>query len=485
MIWLDWKRSVRKADSLQMHCNIRLLCAIERFLALLIFLLINVVNTYADASGSRPQHLTLNLKLRERLELWQGMNALNYGDSRPSAPGELDDRILLQRIIAGFHYQIDRQTDLFFHLQDARAWGWSLRHSIDPSFFKIHPKDKPEPYYLMNPNEQFLEIYDAHLKHRFVGEPIEITLGRQKISFGDNRIFGPGEWGNTGRWTWDALRIQWRKNSYSLDLFAGGTKTHNPVITTLPFTQMEYTGVGFYGSIDLKKGYVIEPFYAWKGPGNAPFARERKLSMHWVGLRSTGNLTKNLTHDLTLVGQTGRKENQQLIAYAIAAKLSYQQSNLTARPELSLRWSYASGGSGNDGKLHTFDPVFGARDRYYGLMNLLSWSNLDDRECIITLRPDRSNSIELAYHWFFVPHPENQRINGTLQLDPGQHFLGSELDIQWRAKVHKDFEFTGTFGRFIPGNVKPIAGKEPRSATYLSFQILWQFEHQFINNNKN
>lgn len=432
---------------------------------------------------AQPVELKFDIKLRERVEVWNGMNALNYGDARPSAPGELDDRMLLQRVVAGLVWQPSVNTRFSFHLQDARAFGWSLRHGLGQDYFKVHPKGQDELYYIMNPNEEFFEINDFYLEHS-MGNYV-LTLGRQKIAFGDNRIFGPGEWGNTGRWTWDALRLHWSKGRHSLDIFAGGTKTHNPVVTTLPFTQMEYTGVGLYGQFEPVKNFTLEPFYAWKGPGNSPYARDRRLSMHWFGLRSMGSVVKNFGFDLTLVGQMGDKEGQRVNAFATAAKISYQVTDLPARPELALRHSYASGGTGSDGRLHTFDPAFGARDRYYGLMNLLSWSNLDDREIILTFRPDRRNSIEIAYHWFFVPHPENQLINGTLRLKPGQHYLGSELNVQWRAKVNDKLEFTGIFGRFMPGKVQPVAGKNPYQATYFSIQLLWQIEHAFKKANRN
>lgn len=223
----SWKKSAGKADRFCYYSKFNFCNMPAKFSFIFIILQFSLYSTFAGPKELKSP-LVFSFKLRERVELWNGMNALNYGDNRPSANGKLDDHILLQRVILGFKYPIHQRTHLAFHLQDSRAWGWSLRHSIDPSLFKIHPKNSPEPYYLMNPNEQFLEIYDAYLKHTFMGMPMEITFGRQKISFGDNRIFGPGEWGNTGRWTWDALRIQWSKNNYVLNLFAGGTKTHHP-----------------------------------------------------------------------------------------------------------------------------------------------------------------------------------------------------------------------------------------------------------------
>ena len=34
---------------------------------------------------------------------------------------------------------------------------------------------------------------------RIGGRPLGFKVGRQQISYGDQRVFGPGNWGNTGR----------------------------------------------------------------------------------------------------------------------------------------------------------------------------------------------------------------------------------------------------------------------------------------------
>ena len=39
------------------------------------------------------------------------------------------------------------------------------------------------------------------------GSPFGIKIGRQAIIYADNRVWGPGEWGNVGRYTWDAVKL--------------------------------------------------------------------------------------------------------------------------------------------------------------------------------------------------------------------------------------------------------------------------------------
>ena len=68
-----------------------------------------------------------NASLRERFEAWNGMNAKNYGD--PNGVGKLNDNILFQRVILGFNYFPNKKITISAHLQDSRAFGWSLRNA--------------------------------------------------------------------------------------------------------------------------------------------------------------------------------------------------------------------------------------------------------------------------------------------------------------------------------------------------------------------
>ncbi|MFN3270878.1 MAG: alginate export family protein, partial [Candidatus Kapaibacteriota bacterium] len=176
--------------------------------------------------------MLLNLKLysfdltplgnvRYRFEFWDGMNQKNFGYSGENAIGKLNDKIIFQRIIAGFRFASSTNFVFVVSLQDSRAFGSSLTSND----FKIGTKDN---YYIMNPNEEFFDFNNLYVEVDSIFGYTNLTLGRQKIAYGDFRAFGPGEWGNTGRWTWDAFKIAYRQKKNFIDLFVGGTKTHNP-----------------------------------------------------------------------------------------------------------------------------------------------------------------------------------------------------------------------------------------------------------------
>jgi len=235
--------------------------------ALILFVLF--VSSLTSTAQEDTAKFRFDAVLRERVEIWAGMNAKNYGDDSPDAIGSLNDRILFQRVIAGMKIKPAEQVEIAVHIQDSRAFGWSLRNSQYPDLFMVKERSTTEPFYIMNPNEEFFELYDLYVAYRDLFDRLTLKLGRQKISYGDNRIFGPGEWGNTGRWTWDALHLSYTMDENFVDAFIGGTKIHDPVNFSVPFLRMEYFGGGVYSHLKAGDLFAAEPFYAIKKEGSA------------------------------------------------------------------------------------------------------------------------------------------------------------------------------------------------------------------------
>jgi len=415
----------------------------------------------------------IDLSIRERFELWNGMNAKNYGNEGTDAIGKLNDKILYQRIILGATYQPVKGLTIAFHMQDSRAFGWSLRNNIYPDLFKNHPPDTLNPYYTMNPNEEFFMIYDAFIEYQKLFKYFTVKLGRQKLFYGDYRIFGPGDWGNSGRWTWDALKISYTNNGNFIDLFAGGTKINDPEKITIPFTQTEFWGGGLYTHWNLFKYINAEPFYIYKTKGSAGYINEQHFSRSWLGLRLVNNDLHHFVYDFLYTHEFGRENGKNINAYGYFAKIGYQFHFIPLKPLLSIRESYASGGKKSDAENHTFDPAYGAQDKFYGWMNITTWSNLNDPEIVLELFPVKRMWIEIKYNWFFIPVPDDVVLLNTMKLEPGTHHLGNELDVFTRYDITSHWQLTGAFGWFQPGDLKPINSQPAKAATWFALQVLF------------
>ena len=153
---------------------------------ILITLLFIISCNYKLAAQTDSSKIEFDLLLRERFESWNGMNAKNFGD--PNGIGDLNDKMLLQRVIVGLNYKPNSKITVSAHLQDSRAFGWSLRNAKYPELYKLREDGSQTPYYIRNPNEEFFEIHDLFFEYTNLWNNISVKAGRQKIYFGDKRI---------------------------------------------------------------------------------------------------------------------------------------------------------------------------------------------------------------------------------------------------------------------------------------------------------
>jgi len=422
-------------------------------------------------SQNDTSKIKFDLELRERFDLWDGINCKNYGD--PHGVGKLNDKILFQRVIAGFNYKPNKNTIVAGHIQDSRAFGWSLRNTKYPDLFKYRENNTEIPYYIRNPNEEFFEIYDLFFEYRELIDNSIIKAGRQKINFGDNRIFGRGNWGNTGSWTWDAVKLSYLKKDNYISAFMGGTKIHDPKKTSIPFTSTEFWGGGIYAHYKFSNIINLEPFYAYKTAGSANYINTLNFNRHWTGMRIFNPDFYSFEFDFTVVKEFGNEGSKPIDACAYVVKTGYQFKSLFSKPKLSFRKSYASGAqTGNE--INTFEPAYGSRNRYYGRINILKWSNIDDYEILLDIFPAKKISIQISCHRFYIPSPVDVTLLKTMKLQEGKHYLGNELDMFAKYKIFKQLEAVSAFSYFWPGDVQPINNEMAKNAKWFTFQLHWK-----------
>ena len=435
---------------------------------LFLTLISQILLSQGDLTG-----IKFDLSVRYRFEVWNGMNAKNYGDDNPEAIGSLNDKILLQRIIPGVTY-LSLKITASFHIQDSRAFGWSLQDNKYPDLFKIRKTGTESPYYTMNPQEEYFEIYDLYLEYKNLFKNITVKAGRQKVFYGDYRILGPGDWGNTGRWTWDAIKISYKNGDNFIDIFGGGTKIHDPLKISIPFTNTEFWGGVLYSHYKLTSWINAEPFYALKTEGSADYINSQSICRNWLGIRLVNPENQDFIYDLLYTGEFGSENGKRINAYGYFTKIGYRFSSVFAYPTLSLRYTYASGGGKSDEVIHLFDPAYGAQDKFYGWMNIVTWSNLSNPELVLELFPLKRNMwVEIKYNRFYIPVPDDVTILNTMKIINGKHHLGNETDIFIRYQPYKKWQFTSALGYFNPGDLEQINSKAPKDAFWFSFQVLF------------
>ena len=391
-------------------------------------------------------------EVRERFEYFDGLNKKAYGNSSIDAKGEVrgesDDRLLVQRIIAGFTYRPNERTLLSVHMYDARVWGWSL----DKSDFIKNEGTADE--YIMDPYEEYLELHDAYLEaNDLFFKGFGAKVGRQRIWYGDKRIFGPGSWGNTIGWLWDAAKFSYKFKDNFIDAWYGQTKTKDPDSFSL-FHKHAYQGVGMYSHLKIKDLGAIEPFFAWKNNlYHQEHPEERTL---YYGTRVAEPDFHGFNWDLTYAREDGHMGEKSVQAYAYVAKVGYLFKNFPMKPNLVIGRVFASGdGNPNDNTVRTFVRPFGSTDgEHYGRMDIMFWSNLVDNQVSLYLRPLKHCRLKLAYHDFSLDEPQDTWSYYKYRNKPGNNYthLGNEIDLQIKYRYSKELSFQAIYAFFNAGD---------------------------------
>jgi len=379
--------------------------------------------------------------------------------------GGSNDGMLLGRFRAGLDWYPAKKIHIALWGQHADAWDTALP---DSEFYQndfrttFHPnKDRWELY------TTFVELTDLF------DSGVGIKAGRQVISYGDCRIFGPGEWGNSGAWIWDALKLSWKFGRGFLDVYYGRTMVHE--VNRFSFNHRHgYESLGLYGHVAILNGpatLFIEPTIFTKDDGHEFYTGEKKGFYRqpdgtrvtykkegdldsWYGGGRVFASFRSFELGGTFLKEEGRFARDDLDAYGYHAMVACR-FQAPWKPRLAVEYSYASGDSNpNDGDHETFQAAFGARDKMYGRMNLFHWRNLKDLEANLEVKPFTWLHVKAEVHRFQLAERKDAwYLNQKLYRDPTGRSgddVGKEFDIVFTCRLFPKNTFMAGCGHFWP-----------------------------------
>lgn len=409
---------------------------------------------------------------RGRMDIYNGVNKAAYGDAsidaRGNVRGESEDRIYLQQLIAGVTYTPSPEWEAKLYLYDSRSWGSSLQ-SAD---FWVNPGTSDA--YVMDYYDDHHELFTTYLRRKNLFDTdLTLTVGRQKLGYGDRRVFGPGEWGNTMGWLWDALHLSYKEGNNFIDGWYGQTRVKAPDDFSL-VEKHRYQGVGIYGHYE---GIALrgEPFFAWKNPlyhDLLPYE-----DFYYAG----GRLYKDSfgpVFDATWVREFGRSGEKTVDGCGYVIKGGYRWDTLH-EPKVLVGITYASGDSNPlDDRIETFTTPFGMNDGpYYGRMDMMIWSNIKDLEATLSASVLPGLHAEIGVHRFSLADPNDKWYEFGYKNKPGNRYthLGDETDLTLSYRATPTLTLLGIAsyfwaGDFITGNA--IAQND-------ASKFFLQFEYRF------
>jgi hypothetical protein len=407
-----------------------------------------------------PGTLDIGGSARLRWEYYDNFNIRTYDTGK-------DDELLLERVRLTFDYHVAENAHAFVMLQDSHYWLGDL---------------SPNDFGMGNPYRNPLDLRQAYFEWEHIGgTPLGFKIGRQAISYRDKRIFGPGDWGNVGRYAWDVAKLYVDTEPVKLDFLAGQRVLYDQ----RRFDQYHYDFDMWAVYAQVKKLPVkLDLFYVLSYDDHGATVGESGTAdhkRHTVGAYLDHSPKKGLDYGCTLACQCGRFGDDDIKAHGGNARIGYT-FDAPWSPRVGLEYSFASGDSNPaDGDHGTFDGVFGAVDCFYGRMNLFAWKNVHDYQATFSVKPRKGVKIWVDYHYFRLDDARDawyyctgrpQRRDPTGASGSG---LGHEIDLMAKWQMTKNLELFTGYAHFFPSTfIKRTPGGDG-DADWAFIQFLYSF----------
>lgn len=307
--------------------------------------------------------------------------------------------------------------------------------------------------------------------------PLTLKIGRQELSYGDQRFVGKGDWSNYGR-TFDAIRLR-AENSFGwveaftsrivlpddgnfnvsndYDTFSGVYASSKKLIS--------WQDTQLYFLARNANGQAADALTPGR-PGTPSTARDiYTLGTLW---KSDPKVLCGWDYSIELALQFGSVHNNaqdrrlDQKSYAVFLNAGYTWADAFGTPRLGLGYEHGSGDDNpRDGTVGTLENLFGTQHRPYGLMDLVGARNMHIPKLEFSIKPVKGLSLNADYlvfildetNDFFYPEAGGGR-NGNgygVNQDYGS-FVGSEIDLYASYNINSWSNLQLGYGHFFTGD---------------------------------
>ncbi|MCM4155964.1 alginate export family protein [Gramella sp. AN32] len=367
------------------------------------------LSTFLCATGVYAQTFSLDADIRPRSEYRHGYGNLFPNEAKPAA-------FVVQRSRLNLGYTAEK-LEIMISLQDVRTWG-DTRQLLAG-----------------DPNNSF-SLFQAWAELK-LSNNWATKLGRQVISYDDQRIFGEVDWTMQGRFH-DALLLKYQKDGFRMDIGAAFSQ-ENPRLTG-----SVYNINGFFSYKTMQYAYLHKQWnqsnisLLFLNNGFQKFSDPANVVADGVYNRqTTGTYFQfplgNIKFSGSAYYQFGKaSEDIDLSAYELSLQGDYKIKNTL----LGLGAELLSGTdqAGSD-KNHSFFPLYGTNHKFNGFMDYFyvgSHANnvgLTDLFGKVLLKTGDSSSLLLKAHYFSS--------NADL-LNNADKYLGTEIDLVYGRPLLKN-----------------------------------------------
>jgi hypothetical protein len=377
-----------------------------------------------------------------------GANAVDFSEATP------DNNYWLLREKLHLGWKPTSWINIFGEARDSSSWN---------------DKRKPEP------EEDSIDLHQGWITLGNPKEfPITAKVGRQELSYGDERLVGAFDWNNIGR-VFDAAKLRFENDSLWVDAFVSRVVLVNDGQFNVANDYDWFSGL--YASTKTLVPRLETQLYflarntspqsptATTGSPQAGGPGARDIYTPGLRFQSLPGQFGAWDFDGELAGQfgdfysstVGARINHRAFAAHVAGGYTFKETTTT--PRVGLEYNFASGDSDpRDGAHETFENLFPTNHKFYGYMDFFSWQNMHDVRLTASAKPVKNLTVTADCHFFWLADTSDffysvsgaARNTGGYGVHPGyDSFVGTELDLVATYKVSTFGVLQAGYGHFF------------------------------------
>jgi hypothetical protein len=384
-------------------------------MALTAVLLVSM-NTFA-------QEFDVNLQIRPRYEFRNGYKA-------PITLGEAPGQFISGRTRLNLNFKQDKFVTKLT-VQNVRVWG----------DVAINTKS----------DVNSIQLFEAWAQYNF-DEKWSTRLGRQVISYDNQRILGEVDWAQQAQ-SHDAALVTYKNKKSQLDVALAYNANGETDIAT-PYTVANYKAMQYawyhteLGKINMSLLFLNTGFenkLAAPIPTPTPELKVDYMQTFGTYMNSKG---KKWDGNLWFYGQTGKSNTYSVSAFDAALNFNYA---LTDKFKAGFGYEFLSGKSqaNTSTDIKSFNPIFGTNHGFNGYMDYFYVGNYKNTVGL------QDAFLKFGYavnKWQFalLPHVFSAA-NTVLDANKNEmsNYLGTEVDFTFGYSVHKFINVTGGYSQMF------------------------------------
>ena len=389
-------------------------------------------NTLKRGLGdARPEWLSLAGEFRVRCEDRQ---ALGYRERR-------DDGYALVRTRLDIGIEAASWLRFGFQGQDARAPG--IRDGVSN----------------IGAFRDGFDIRQAYVQLGSSTAPFSVTVGRQLLAYGDQRLVGALDWANTSR-AFDAVKLEARGPGAKIDISSASVVQNDPDRRINQSAEGDNLH-GVYAAFDrIIPGSTVEPYVLWQTTPAVVKELDVRgdLDRYTAGGRGWAQGLGPWDYNMAIVGQRGQAAGADVEAWGYYVELGYSLDS-RASPRLFVDYNFGSGDEDPaDGRVGGFVDVYPTAHRWYGYNDLVCWRNIKNLRLGAEIKPHEKLGLPFDFHsfWLASRHDALYNVGGSLSVDPPKGGapdtkIGDEANATFSLPVTEVLSLGGGIGYMLPG----------------------------------